>query len=156
MSQNLISLNLNEADYTEIDAALGTLETKLSGLMDLHIDERRSLNKMGDKSEAFCRQTLTVLMQNPQVVPPSLDLAEAQRDLANLDALRGRSTRIRQLLGRVEDSEMALGSDVMSAALEGYALLKVLGKGSGLDALRQGISARFVRSNRVMKVAQAQ
>jgi hypothetical protein len=111
---------------------------------------------MGDKSEAFCRQTLTVLTQNPQVVPPSLDLAEAQRDLANLDALRTRGSRIRQLLGRVEDSEMALGSDVMNASLEGYALLKVLGKGSGLDALRQGISARFMRSNRVMKVAHAQ
>jgi len=156
MSQNLISLNLTDADYAEIDAALSTLETKLASLMDLRIEERRSLTKMGDKSEAFCRQTLTVLTQNPQVVPPSLDLAEAQRDLVNLDALRSRSTRIRQLLGRVEDSEMALGSDVMSAALEGYALLKVLGKGSGLDALRQGISARFVRSNRVMKAVHVQ
>ena len=43
---------------------------------------------------------------------------------------------------------MALGSDVMSAALEGYALLKVLGRGSGLDALRQEIGARFNRPPR--------
>jgi hypothetical protein len=41
--------------------------------------------------------------------------------------------------------ETALGSDVMSAALEGYALLKVSGKGAGLDALRHGMSARFTR-----------
>ena len=100
---------------------------------------------MGDKSEAFCRQTLNVLAQNPQVVPPGLDLAEAQRDLANLDALRGRTTRLRQLLGRAEDSEMALGSDVMTASLEGYALLKVMGKGSGLEALRKSMSTRFAR-----------
>ena len=146
MSQNLISLNLTEADFAEIDAALGTLETKLASLIDLQADERRSLTKMGDKSEAFCRQTLVVLAQNPQVIPPSLDLAEAQRDLAYLDALRSRTMRLRRLLGRAEDSEMALGSDVMSAALEGYALMKVLGKGSGLEAMRKDISVRFVRA----------
>ncbi len=46
---------------------------------------------------------------------------------------------------------MALGSDVMTTALEGYALLKVLGKGSGLDALRQGIAARFSSAPRKSK-----
>ena len=39
----------------------------------------------------------------------------------------------------IEDSEMAL---------EGYALLKVLGKGSGLDALRRDMSVRFTRKAR--------
>ena len=92
-----------------------------------------------------------MLLQNPQIVPPSLDLADAQRDLAHLDALRTRTARLRQLLGRADDSVMALGSDVMSAALDGYALLKVMGKGSGLDNLRQGIAARFSRGNRVPK-----
>jgi hypothetical protein len=32
--------------------------------------------------------------------------------------------------------------------LEGYALLKVLGKGSGLDALRRDMSTRFTRKAR--------
>jgi len=155
MSQNLISLTISDADYTEIDTALSTLEAKLAGLIDLSSDERRSLSKMGDKSEAFCRQTLTVLTQNPQLVPASLDLAEAGRDLAALDALRSRTTRLRQLLGRAEDTETALGSDVMSASLEGYALLKVLGKGSGLEALRKGMSARFARSTAADKAQAA-
>ena len=155
MAQNLISLSLTADDYDAIDTALSVLEAKMAGLIDLQADERRSLPKMGDKSEAFCRQTLNVLLQNPQVVPPSLDLAEAQRDLANLDALRSRTARLRRLLGRAEDSEMALGSDVMSASLEGYALLKVTGKGSGLEALRQGISARFSRGARAGKAVAA-
>jgi hypothetical protein len=146
MSQNLISLNVSDADYAEVDAALDTIEAKLAGLINLPNDMRRGLNKMGDKSEAFCRQTLVVLAQNPHVVPPGLDLAEAQRDLAALDALRSRTTRIRLLLGRAQDSEMALGSDVMTASLNGYAMLKVLGKGSGLDALRKNMAARFSRS----------
>lgn len=36
----------------------------------------------------------------------------------------------------------------MTAALEGYAVLKVAGKGTGLDGLRQMLSARFTRSRR--------
>ena len=145
MGQNLISLELNEAELAAIDAALTALEGQLGGLIDLDAERRRSLTKMGDKSEAFCRQTLNLLAQNPQLVPPGLGLAAAQRDLAALDVLRSRTHRLRQLLGRAEDSEIALGSDIMSVALEGYALLKVMGKGSGLEALRQDIGARFVR-----------
>lgn len=146
MSQNLISLNLTEADYAEIDKAINTLETKWAGLIDLSSSERRSLTKMGEKSELFCRQTMNVLIQNPQLIPPSLDLTEAKSDLSNLEALRPRIARLRQLLGRADDSEMALGSDLMNASLEGYALLKVLGKGSGLEALRKDMAARFSRS----------
>jgi hypothetical protein len=154
MTQNLISVTLSEAELAEMDAAIGTLETTLSKyLIDLSVVERRSLAKMGDKSEAFCRQTLNVLSQNPGVVPASLDLAEAKRDLLALDQLRGRTTRLRQLLGRAEDTETALGSDVMSAALDGYALLKVLGKGSGLESLRRNMAARFNRSAPAMKSA---
>ncbi len=109
------------------------------------------IKKMGDKSETFCRQTLTVLGQNPNIVPADLSLDDARRDLASLEALRVRNTRLRQLLGRAEDTEMALGSDVVAASLEGYALLKVMGKGSGLEALRQGIGERFSKSPRVAK-----
>jgi hypothetical protein len=145
MGQNIISITFDEQTLTAVDQAIGALEALMGGLIDLDVEERRALPKMGDKSEAFCRQTLNVLAQNPQVVPPSLDLAEAQRDLQALDVLRSRSSRLRQLVGRVEDTELALGSDVMSAALDGYALLKVLGKGSGLEALRKEVGARFAK-----------
>ena len=77
-----------------------------------------------------------------------LDVAEAQHDMAQFDALRPHIARLTKLLGRAEDSEMALGSDAMVTALEGYALLKVLGKGSGLDALRRDMSVRFTRKAR--------
>jgi hypothetical protein len=110
---------------------------------------------MGDKFEAFCRQTLNVLAQNPQAVPGSLDLLEAQRDLMTLDQLRSRTTRLHQLLGRAEDTKTALGSEVMNASLEGYALLKVVGKGCGLESLRRDMAARFSRANSGSKAATA-
>jgi hypothetical protein len=148
MSQNLISLHLTDAAWAEVDAALAVIEGHFAPFIILTPDERRNLAKMGDKSEAFCRQTLMVMAQNPQVIPPSLDLAEAQNDLANLDKLRPRLHRLRDLLGRGDDTDMALGSDVTNTCSDGYALLKIAGKGAGLEVLRQTMSIRFNRSSK--------
>lgn len=148
MSQNLISLNLTDSDLAEIDAALSTLEGHFASFLNLTIDERRALVKMGDKTEAFCRQTLIVTAQNPQSIPPSLDLAEAQSDLANLDKLRPRLHRLRDLLSKGEDTDMALGSDVYSFSLGAYASLKIAGKGAALESLRQAMSIRFNRGGK--------
>ncbi len=153
MTKNLMSLALSADDLDAVDSALTVLEARLAGLIALRVEERRGMAKMGDKSEAFCRQTLTILQQNPQIVPPSFDLAEAQADLAAVDVLRPRLARLQRLTERAEDSEMALGSDVMSASLEGYALLKVSGRNQGLEGLRQGLSARFGRTARRVEPA---
>lgn len=141
-------ISLTDEDYAEVDAALDALESSLAALTELSLQERLALPKMTDKSEDFCRRTLTVLSQNPQIVPPGLDVAQAQRGLQQLSAMRNRTARLRRLLGRAEGSEIALGSQVMNASLEGYALLKVLGWGSGLDALCEDIGVRFYRTPR--------
>ena len=146
MSQNLIHLALDDAQLAAIDQALSTLETTLAGLISLDAEDRRSLARMGTKSEQFCRQTLTVLAENPQVVPGSIGLADARADLAVLDRLRPRFARLQRLCERAQDSETALGSDVMSLALEGYALLKLAGRGQGLDTLRRDLGNRFSKN----------
>ena len=87
MSQNLVSLTFSADDIAAIDAAIATQERKLAPLIELSIDDRRRLAKMGEKSESLCRQTLMLLGQNTQLIPPGYDLAEAQRDLSTLDLL---------------------------------------------------------------------
>ena len=146
MSQNLISLTLTDEQLAAADQALAALEGVFAQLVALDGDERKGLNRMGGKSEQFCRQTLDVLGQNPQIVPASVGLADAQADLVALDRLRPRLKRLQKLVERTEDSETALGSDIMSLALEGYALLKVAGRNQGLEALRKELSGRFNKS----------
>ena len=146
MSQNLIDLDLTPDSLAAITAAVTTLETQLGGLIALQADQRRNLTKMGDKSEAFCRQAVIAFGENPGVLPRNFDLEAFQRDLATLDALRPTMSRLERLHERMTDTHMALGSDLMTNALEGYAVLKVAGKGEGLDSLRRMLSARFNRS----------
>lgn len=148
MTQNLVSIEFPTADLDAIDSALDVLEARLDGLVVLSAEERRKAIKMGDKSEAFCRQTELVLRQNPGIVPSSFDLVGLQRDIAALDVLRARLQRLRTLTDRADDTELALGSDIMSAAFDGYALAKVGGKGTALDTLRQAMQTRLSRKPR--------
>ena len=155
MSQNLVSLTLSDTQLSTIDQCLGDMEAQLTELIAMNTAQRRSLARMGDKSETFCRQTINVLAQNPQIVPPSLKLAEAQADLAALDRLRPRLQRLLRLTERASDTEIALGSDVMNAALQGYALLRVAGKNQGLEGLRKELGSRFIKAPRQVEVAPA-
>lgn len=148
MTQDLVSLQFAPADLDSIDGALAVLEAKLDALITLTAEERRKAIKMGDKSEVFCRQTELVLRQNPGIVPSSFDLAGLQQDFAALDALRPRLQRLRALTDQADDTEVALGSDIISAALDGYALAKVSGKGTALDTLKDAMQTRLSRKPR--------
>lgn len=148
MTQNLVTLNLTDAQLTAVDAALTELETQFAGLIALSVPARKSLRRMGPKSEAFCRQTLRVLEQNPQIVPSSVPLADASADLDAQEKLRPRMIRLARLSERASDTDIALGSDVMTVALQGYSLLKVAGRTEGLHSLRQELGARFSRASR--------
>jgi hypothetical protein len=54
-----------------------------------------------------------------------------------------------------DDTEMALGCDILTAALEAYALAKIFGKGAGLDALKGAMAACYSRKRRASPVAAA-
>lgn len=155
MSQNLISLTYSAEQLQVIDQLLENLEQALAGFVALDGSERRGISRMGSKSEQFCRQTLSVLSENAQIVPGSMPLAEAQADLATLDQLRPRLVRLKALYEMGEDTETALGSDVMAFCLEGYALLKVSGKNQGLEDMRRELSGRFAKTRALKSVPPA-
>ena len=90
-----------------IDTALAALETSLAPLIALTPDQRQQLTKMGDKSEAVCRQAGYVFGENPGILPGNFDLPGYQHDSVTLDALRPRLVRLNKLHQRVNDTEMA-------------------------------------------------
>ena len=148
MKQNLVSLEFSAAQLEAVDAALAALEKNLAELVTLTAEQRRKALKMGDGSEVFCRQTELVLRQNAGMVPADFELAEFQQDIATLDALRPRLQRLRALTDRADDTELALGSDIMSAALDGYRFAKIAGKGTALDSLKEAMQVRLSRKPR--------
>ena len=148
MPQNRASLTLTPDDVADIESAIITMEQRLTHLVGLTPEERRELTKMGDKSEAFCRAAVTTLGNHSDVLPRGFSLDDYRADLAALDTLRPLRNRLQRLFDRMLDTEMALGSDLMIASLEGYAHLKVAGCGDGLDTLKEVLGARFNRKRR--------
>ena len=148
MTQNLIDLNLDAERVARLDTALAAVEAELAGMTAHNGEQIRDLTKMGAKSEAFVRQAAVAFGENPGVLPRNFDLEAFQRDLSALDALRPRLQRITRIRERIAGAEVALGSDLMNGALEGYAVLKVSGKGEGMEALRKLLAQRFNRSPR--------
>ena len=148
MSQNLVKLKLSDTQLAAVDSALTELETQLDGLIALSLPVKKSLRRMGQKSEAFCRHALRVMEQNPQIVPSSVLLADALEGLNTLEQLRPRIIRLARLSERASDTNVGLGSDVMMVALQGYSLLKLAGQAQGLDGLRQELGTRFAKASR--------
>ena len=145
MSQNIAAVHFDEAQWAALDQALATLEQTCSPIL-VSLDGvrgRRKLCKMGDGSEAFCRKALDAMRENSDLLPGNLDVAEMARDLADHDALNARLTRLLQLVERMRDTDMALGSDVMVAALLGFQVLRLAGKGQGLDGTSNELGKRF-------------
>lgn len=72
--QDLISVNIPEADLMDIKSAVNTLQAKLlPHLKTLSTQERIELPKMGDKTVAFVRKAYEYGRQNKDLVPSFLD-----------------------------------------------------------------------------------
>lgn len=151
--QNLASLNFTDAQLTAIDQTISQLEDQLAGLITLPAGSKKRSAKLGDKSESFCRQSLQTLAENPKILPPQIDVADAQRDMLTRDQLRPRLMRLECLLQRGNDTSFALGADAYNVAIQGYKLLKVIGRSAGLDPVRRELGNRFAKSRRASPAA---
>ena len=145
MTQNLVSLDLTD-NLPKFDAALDAIEGLMDVFVSLTPDEVRQLTKIGEKSETFCRQTVAILDQNRQALPPGFDLDELKRDLAAYDALRPRLNRLKSLVAKCGDTQVALGSDVLTASYDGYGLLKLFGKADNVTPLVESMRSGVRRS----------
>ena len=139
---NLVSATLTAADVQAVSDAIATIRTKLPFLVDLGIQEKRRLLKMGDGSRAFVEKALAVAQSNPQVFPPSFDVAEFARDWALWAQLGPLVTQVTQLGELIDDTQIALGSDLMNAAVTAYGFLNQAEAG-GLEEVRAELGKRF-------------
>jgi hypothetical protein len=148
MADNRIDATLSQADRQDVLDAINTIRTKLPFLIDLTTEERRFLPKMGDKSQAFVTQALTVAEQNPDVLPRSFDVAEMRRDVELAEALRPVMTALTQLQELVEDTYLEIGSEAYTSALMIYSYMRAGGKGAALDEAASQLGQRFARKTK--------
>lgn len=146
--QNLATVTITDVGYTEVDGAIDIMEKHFGGFNSLTAEQKRVATKGGEKSELFCSKTLRLMGQHRDILPVSLSLEDALADQHAREQLRPRIERLLVLVRKLLDTDFALASDVMSAALHGYRLLKVNGRGHGLESL--DIGSRFAKKRRAV------
>jgi hypothetical protein len=85
-------------------------------LIGLNRDERQRLARIGDRTRAFVDEALAIALDNPGLVPRSVDLVQLQAQddtLGNLEAIRCKMERV---LEKITDTEDQLDNDVYGIA----------------------------------------
>jgi hypothetical protein len=154
-TQKLATLALSAEQYSAIDAHQSELETHFTGLVSLTAEQKKLARTMGLRSEAFCRRVLEVMQQNPHLLPPKVQLADALSDLAQFERLRPRVERMTKLQERAIDTLFGLGSNVFRVALECYNQLRRFGDNEGLKQACIELGGMFVREGAKAKARRA-
>jgi len=144
MSTKEVSATLSDKNKADIKQAIATIQENLSFLINLTPDERRKRCKMGDKSLAFVRNSVTVTQTNPEVVPSNFDSAELARDYQLTEDLTELLGLLEQLTEKVDDTLLAVGSESMMGSLVVYDYVKTAARHSpGLKSVAEQLGERF-------------
>ncbi|MFA6507546.1 MAG: hypothetical protein WCT14_15705 [Treponemataceae bacterium] len=147
MSQkDLISVDISEADMTEIRTAIGVLNSKLlPRLRTLSPQERQELPKMGDRTMAFVQKAAEHARLNKDLVPSFLDLNAMTIDVKAVQMLRELSSTLNPVHEALSDSIVLSGSEAYQGALVFYSSVKsaVKVKVPNAVAIYDDLSPRF-------------
>ena len=142
-SQNLVSGVLTDETLNTALAGIQSLADSMDFLISLTPDERRRIVKLRAGHVDFVREMRDVCTQNQGFLPRQFDLEEFDRDAVLANQLDQVETSLSTLARQMEDTLMAVRSDLYSSALEAYGYLQVARDGDGLDGHRNSLRQYF-------------
>lgn len=139
---------LSETDCQEVMEAITAIHQKLSFLVNLSQEERRSFSKLGDKTRIFIQKAMEVANRNDEFLPRSFDVAEMRRIVEVYERLYPILLSLAQLHELIEDTYVAAGNEAFASARVVYHSAKTNGRGIGIDAVVEELGTRFSRKPR--------
>jgi hypothetical protein len=109
--------------------------------------ERHGLLKMGEKTIAFVEKAFDFAKQNPNLVPPYLEVDTFGVDFSDAHGLWSLLNSVRQLEESIDDTEMVAGSEAYQAALVFYHSAKAAAAQDipGAKAVYEELKTRFLQ-----------
>lgn len=123
--ENLISVEFTQQELQKFDQHLAELEKLVqSKFISLTAEQRQEYSRLGTKTEDWVGRAKDYMAQYPDLVLRHIDTAEFNKDFNARQALLPRLRRIKAIEARIDDTALALGSDLYSTAISYYKGLK--------------------------------
>jgi hypothetical protein len=151
MPNTPISAKMSDTDRKQVMSAIATIKASMPFMVDLTVEDRKALPKMGDKSRAFVNKALEIATQNPDFLPRSFDLEEMRKDVELFDQLYPLLLSLNQLQEMMENTYTAVGSEAYTAALTIYKYAKASDQGGGLEGILDDLGQRFTQKTKKEK-----
>jgi len=147
MSNEKISFELTEEAYGQIAQSIKALDSLLPFAINLTVEERRKLHKMGDKSIAFVEKVAQYASERPDLVPSYLDIKEFKRDLKLARQLKDLLIILEPTVEKISDTYLAAGYDAFLAARKLYGFVKTASDSGapGSDTIATELKKRYLR-----------
>ena len=124
---NLWSLSFTDAELTQIDQAINSLETVLQGkTIHLTPEQRQQYGRIAEQNKLFVNKAKSYMEQYPQFVPPFLDKAEFDKDHDARGQLESRMQKLAALSEQLSDTKVLLDHDNYHNAISFYRNIRYL------------------------------
>lgn len=143
--ENRINAQLSDENLEKILQLFDNIEELMPFLIDLMIEERRTILKMGEANQPVAENMLRLAETDDSFLPRWFEVADFAQDVKLLKKVRQIHLKASRLYELIDDTLMALGSDAFSAALVVYGAAKENGRGEGLDEMLSVFGRRFAR-----------
>lgn len=150
-----IDATVTDTQRAAVFAAITQVETNLDFLINLTPQERQALPKMGSATQSFVSKALEIAGNNPQFVPPYVDVPAMRKDYDLAMRLQGIEMQLASLLEKVSDTNLAAGSEAYVTGLTIYNSIKAAAKVNvpGAKALATELSERFAQASETPAVS---
>ena len=157
MNTNRINATLPQESADAVMAAIAKIQDLLPFLIDLTPDERKAMAKFGEKNRSFVVKAEAIAVQHPEILPRGFVLDDMKTDIRLVEQLYPIQIALADLLGRVEDSFYAAGSEAYTAALQVYSYAKAAHIATGvLEAALDDLGRRFARRGHAAEKSDSQ
>lgn len=130
MPYSNLSFSITAAQKAAISAAVDTIRTNLPFLINLSLNERKTLRKIGSKRLGYVKDVLDGSKANPTSIPSAINMAEFDKDVQGYADMSEVAAALRPLFESVEDTTVAVGSEATRTADQCYKNLKANAKGN--------------------------
>ena len=145
LSNNRLNITATTEQITAVKAALQTITTNLPFLLGLTIDERVALPAINVNNKAFTEDAINAGVNNSSLIPSYVSVATMQNDMMLFSQLDEIIILTKQLLEKLEDTQLLAGSEAYTSALTLYKLFGAAADAGvpGADAITAQLKQRF-------------